>query len=131
MGDPVTPLDIGEFRIEEVRVRPAIAVLAVHGEVDLHTAPALRERLTSAIEAGRSRIVLDLSEVTFLDSMALGVLLGGMRRLRDRGGELRLVVAQPEIKRIFEITLLDRVFVLDATLEGALAAPGAGGAGTG
>lgn len=111
-----------EFRVEEEQPRPGIVVLSVQGDADLHAAPDLRERLASAIDGGAAAIVVDLSETTFVDSMTLGVLLGNMKRLRAREGQLRLVVPRTDIRRIFEITLLDRVFPLDTTRDEALAA---------
>jgi anti-sigma B factor antagonist len=114
-------LDSG-FRIEEEHPAPATAVLAVHGEADLHTAPELRERLRAAIDGGANTVVVDLTDTDFVDSTSLGVLLGATRRLRERHGEMRLVVLRPELRRIFEITLLDRVFQLHDTREQALAA---------
>lgn len=114
----------GRFRMDEDRPREGIVVLAVEGDADLHVAPELRERLTTAIEGGARELVLDLSETTFLDSMALGVMLGAMKRIRSRGGRLRLVVTRPDIRRIFEITLLDRAFPLHESREAAIAASG-------
>jgi anti-sigma B factor antagonist len=108
------------FRIEEEHSGTGAVVLAIHGDADLHTANELRDRLTEAIERGPGSLVVDLSGVTFLDSMALGVLLGGMKRLRQQGGQLRLVVPATDIRRIFEITLLDRVFALSPTRADAL-----------
>jgi anti-sigma B factor antagonist len=119
-----TSVAIGEFRIEEERPRKGTVVLAIYGETDLHVATELRDYLTAAIDGGASFLVVDLSGVTFIDSMGLGALLGGMKRLRSSGGQFRLVVPRGEIRRIFELTLLDRVFVLDPTREDALA-PGA------
>lgn len=114
----------GHFRMDEERPAEDVVVLAVEGDADLHVAPELRERLTTAIEGGAQELVLDLSETTFLDSMALGVMLGAMKRIRARGGRLRLVVTRPEIRRIFEITLLDRAFPLHESREAAIAAGG-------
>lgn len=116
--------DAGDFWILEGTPGPSLRLLAVHGEADLHTAPELREALGSAIDNGAQKIVLDLSETTFLDSMALGVLLGAMKRMRAREGELRLVVSRLDIRRIFEITLLDRVFPIDETRSEAFEALG-------
>ena len=73
-----------------------------------------------AIESGAKVVVVDLSGVTFVDSMTLGVLLGAVKRLRQRGGELRIIVDDPHVRRVFEITLLDRVFDLYAERELAL-----------
>ncbi|HXG76173.1 MAG TPA: STAS domain-containing protein [Gaiellaceae bacterium] len=112
----------GEFRIDEEAPRAGTAVLVVHGEADLHVAPDLRDRLATVIDSGVRALVVDLSDTTFLDSMTLGVLLGGLKRIRARNGQLRLVAPRPEIRRIFEITLLDRIFPLDETRAAALAA---------
>ena len=66
------------------------------------------------------RFVIDLSEATFIDSMTLGVLLGAVKRLRPSGGKVGIVCADSHIRRIFEITLLDRVFSLHEDRDGAL-----------
>ncbi|MGH3135615.1 MAG: anti-sigma factor antagonist [Gaiellaceae bacterium] len=110
-----------EFRIEVEHPRPGTVVLAIYGDVDLHVAEELRSRLTAAIDEGLA-LVIDLSAVTFVDSTTLGVLLGGLKRLRAKEGRLRLVAPGTEIRRIFELTMLDRVFDLDATRDEALAA---------
>ena len=98
-------------------------VLEVHGDADLHSAPELRERIRGAIDEGANTVVVDLSATTLIDSTALGVLLGGMKRLREQDGQIRLVVPRPEVRRIFEITMLDRIFSLHDTQEEALAEP--------
>jgi anti-sigma B factor antagonist len=105
------------FRIDDESTRETGVVLVLHGDLDLHVAPELQDRLTAEIEEGAKLIVLDLSAVTFIDSMALGVLLGAVNRLRPSGGRLRLVVPNPELRRIFEISLLDQVFTLYSTRD--------------
>jgi len=112
---------VDDFRIHEERSPGGTVVLVLHGEADLHVAPEVRDRLLEAIESGASGIVVDLAEVTFVDSMMLGALLGAMKRMRSKGA-LRVVVSSPEIRRLFEITLLDRVFSLDESRHAALAA---------
>jgi anti-sigma B factor antagonist len=109
-----------EFRLRVERPSGDSAVVAVAGDADLHSGPELRERLTGLMDEGVTWLVLDLSETTFVDSMALGVLLGCVKRLRATGGRLDVVVPRPDIRRIFEITMLDRVFDLHMTLEQAL-----------
>jgi anti-sigma B factor antagonist len=111
-----------EFRIEEEHPDERVVVLALHGDADLHIAGELKDRLGEAIDDGASAVVLDLSGATFLDSMALGILLGAMKRLRARGGRFRVVAPRAEIRRIFEMTLLDRVFELDVSRQDALSA---------
>ena len=96
-------------------------VIAVHGQADLHTAPELRNAITAALDGGATGLVVDLSEATFIDSMTLGVLLGAVKRLRPSGGKVGIVCTDPHIRRIFEITLLDRVFSLHTSLDAARA----------
>jgi anti-anti-sigma factor len=122
----ITSVD-SDFRIDEEHPRSGAVVLMLHGDADLHSATDLRARVNAAIESGASLLVIDLSRVTFIDSMALGILLDGMKRLRARGGVLRIVGPPPDVRRIFEITLLDRVFPLDATRSEALVAGGEDG----
>jgi anti-sigma B factor antagonist len=121
MRDPAVMPPAGQFRLDLEQGPDGVVVVVVQGDTDLHVAPELRERLTRTIDAGTTAIVVDLSDVTFVDSMALGVLLGATKRMRAAGGRLRLVVVRPETRRIFEITLLDRVLEIDATREEALA----------
>jgi anti-sigma B factor antagonist len=116
-----------DFRVD-VETWNRVPVVVVAGEVDLYTAPELRQRLARVDEDGAERVVLDLSQVTLVDSMALGVLLGAKKRLATHGGSLDLVVASPDIRRIFEITMLDRVFTLHATRDEALQEGGAASA---
>jgi anti-sigma B factor antagonist len=106
--------------VEAFRHSTDVAVLVIHGQADLHTAPELRERLHGVIDEGAFHVVVDLTDATFVDSMTLGVLLGGVKRLRPQGGQLRVVVGQPGLRRIFEVTLLDRVFTLFPTRADAL-----------
>ncbi|HLX89245.1 MAG TPA: STAS domain-containing protein [Acidimicrobiales bacterium] len=98
-----------------------VPVLTVRGEVDVSTAPELRERLLLLAERGRTTAVVDLSEVSFVDSTALGVLVSGVKRLRSAGGDLTLVVTQPHISKVFEITGLTDVFRIFPTLDQAVA----------
>ncbi|WP_205697441.1 STAS domain-containing protein [Conexibacter sp. SYSU D00693] len=97
-------------------------VVAVRGEIDLFTAPEMKSALGDAIEAGRTKIVVDLSETTFLDSTALGVLIGTVKRLRSRDGRLTIVNTDASIAKTFEITGLDQIFTIRGTRDEALAA---------
>jgi anti-sigma B factor antagonist len=96
-------------------------VLVVGGEVDVYTAPRLRERLVEVVEQGVRHVVVDLSRVEFLDSTGLGVLIVARRRLLPIGGTLRLVCSHERLLKIFRITALDRVFALFDTVEAATA----------
>ena len=109
----------------EVTERDGWAVLAVTGEVDVYTAPRFRERLIELVTDGKRRIVVDLEGVDFLDSTGLGVLVGGLKRLRSHDGDLSLVCSQTRILKVFEITGLTKVFAIHDSLDAAVAAGGA------
>src|SRR5215468_3127758 len=122
----------GEVRMELSLATRSVAgrrILEVGGEIDVYTAPQLRERLIALVEGGDRRVVVDLGRVEFLDSTGLGVLVGALKRLRSVDGELSLVCAQERLLKIFRITGLDRVFTLYDTVAAATA-QGDGDAGT-
>jgi anti-sigma B factor antagonist len=114
-----------EFAITEQSIDAERHVLAVRGEIDLFTAPELKQVLAESIEAGRNRIIVDLTETTFLDSTALGVLIGAVKRLRSRHGALAIVNVDENIAKTFEITGLDQIFTILPTREEAVEAVGA------
>lgn len=93
----------------------------VAGELDLATAPVLRERLVARLTSGHPNLVVDLTDVGFIDSTGLGVIVGLLKRARTLGGDLRLVCPGASVRRVFEITALDRTFALAATVAEALA----------
>ena len=101
-------------------------VLEVAGEVDVYTAPALRDRIADLLDGGRQRLVVDLGGVEFLDSTGLGVLVAGLNRAREVGGTLSLVCPQERVLKLFRITGLDEVFAVHSTVDEALASPAAG-----
>ena len=95
-------------------------MISLSGEVDLYTAPEFKQQLLEVIEQGGRDVIVDLSNTTFIDSTTLGVLVGGVKRLRTNEGQLSLVCSDRNITKIFEITGLDRVFAIHPTLEAAL-----------
>jgi anti-sigma B factor antagonist len=92
-------------------------VLEVGGEVDVYTAPRLRERLVELIDGGAHHIVVDLNRVDFLDSTGLGVLVGALKRVKAHDGSLSLVCTQDKILKIFKITGLTKVFPIHGSVE--------------
>jgi anti-sigma B factor antagonist len=100
---------------------PPYTVLAVNGEVDVYTAPRLREKLVELVSQGKYQIIVDLEGVDFLDSTGLGVLVGGLKRLRSHDGDLVLVCTQPRILKVFEITGLTKVFAIHDSVAAAAA----------
>jgi anti-sigma B factor antagonist len=105
-------LEVSEFE--------GAVVLTVRGEVDVSTAPRLRQRLVELASDGRQRVVVDLDQVDFLDSTGLGVLVGGLKRFRSLGGDLILVCTQRRILKVFEITGLTRAFVVHDSIDDAV-----------
>jgi len=97
-----------------------VAVLAVAGELDIHTSPEFKEHLVSAVEGGAARVVVDLAGVTFIDSSALGALIGGARRAALSGTELMIVCPPGSVARVIDLTGLHRAFTIYPTREEAL-----------
>ena len=95
-------------------------VIALAGEVDLYTAPEFKQQLLDVIAKGAKEVIVDFSDTTFIDSTTLGVLVGGVKRLRPTGGSLSLVCTDQNISKIFEITGLDRVFPIYKSRDEAL-----------
>jgi len=106
----------------EVTEQDGVAVLGVHGEVDVSTAPRLRQQLVEMATSGHDRVVVDLEAVDFLDSTGLGVLVSGLKRFRTVGGDLLLVCTQRRILKVFEITGLTKVFSMHDSVAAAVAA---------
>jgi anti-sigma B factor antagonist len=111
-----------EARITAARVGSRARLVVLGGEIDLHTAPRLDDELRAAHAARDTRVIVDLSAATFVDSTVLGVLLEARQRLEERGGSLVLVCHDRRILRTLEVAGLDRVFTLEATLAEAMAA---------
>ena len=90
-------------------------VISLAGEVDLYTAPEFKAQLLDVIGKGVQQVIVDFTDTTFIDSTTLGVLVGGVKRLRASEGELSLVCSDRNITKIFEITGLDSVFTIYPT----------------
>ena len=109
------------FHLESITAGADCAVLRVAGEVDVYTAPQLRERVIGLLAGGVRHIVADLREVDFLDSTGLGALVGSLRRLRQQDGSLKLVTSGAILK-IFGLTGLWHAFALCPSVPDAIAA---------
>ena len=92
--------------------QPPWTVLSVGGDLDVVGAPDLRQAVVTAVAEGSRLLVLDLSELDFVDSFGLGAVVGALKRVRQRGGELALVCPSSRIRRVFEICDLDRILAL-------------------
>lgn len=97
------------------------SVLRVDGEIDIATAPRLREQLIALVNEQRYHLVIDMETVEFIDSTGLGVLIGALKRVRAHDGDLQVVLTDSRILKVFEITQLDTIFTINATLDAAVA----------
>ena len=112
------------FDIKTEQLSESAYVISLAGEVDLYTAPELKQQLLEVIGQGASHVIVDFTNTTFIDSTTLGVRVGGVKRLRTNEGELALVCSDRNITKIFEITGLDRVFDIYGDREAAVASLG-------
>lgn len=110
-----------DLTFNEYPAAPGRPVVELSGEIDVYTAPRLREALLGFVGAGNYRLIIDLEGVEFLDSTGLGVLVGGLKRVRAHDGGIDLVCTQSRILRIFRVTGLDKVFAIYASVGDALA----------
>ena len=104
----------------DVSERDGWSVLQVGGEIDVATAPRLREQLIKLVNDQRFMIVVDLGAVDFIDSTGLGVLIGALKRVRTHDGNLVLVCTEPRIVKVFEITGLNQVFDIHPSVDAAV-----------
>jgi anti-sigma B factor antagonist len=109
----VTVEDIGDW-----------TAVAVSGEVDVASAPAFREQLVALLGEGKHHLVLDLDAVDFIDSTGLGVIVGALKRARGVDGDVRVACSANRIRKVFELTRLDRALVIADSIAGAIAADG-------
>jgi anti-sigma B factor antagonist len=96
------------------------AVARASGDLDLTTAPRLRERVVQVVTGGQPRVVLDLQDVDFVDSTGLGVLVGLLKRTRSQGGDLRLVSTRSGLRKVLELTALEHALPLSDTVDDAI-----------
>jgi anti-sigma B factor antagonist len=106
----------------ETRQENDRTVVEVGGEIDVYTAPKLRECISGLVDAGQRQIIVDLEQVEFMDSTGLGVLVGALKRVRTVDGNLDLVCTQERLLKIFRITGLSKVFPIHDSQSTALAA---------
>ena len=109
------------FDIKTEQLTGHTYVISLAGEVDLYTAPEFKQQLLEVIGQGGKQVIVDFTSTTFIDSTTLGVLVGGVKRLRTNDGQLSLVCNDRNITKIFEITGLDRVFTISESRDEAVA----------
>lgn len=106
----------------ETRQEGRRTVVEVGGEIDVYTAPKLRERIAELVADGHHHLVIDMENVDFLDSTGLGVLVGGLKKVRAHDGSMQLICTQERLLKIFRITGLSKVFAIHGSQADALAA---------
>ncbi len=111
-----------QFGVELLKPSPEVAVVELWGEVDIYSSPQFGEVLLRSIDEGATRVVVDLARATFIDSTALGVVVAGVKSVRAHGGSLDIVCGDKNIRRIFEITGLDRILRMYRSRQEALGA---------
>ena len=109
------------LRVETRQPREGVAVIALAGEVDVYTSPRVKQEIVNLLNSDVTRMVVDLTGVEYLDSTGLGVLIGGLKRARERDGDLKLICDNVRILRIFEITGLTKIFDIVPTEAEAVA----------
>jgi anti-sigma B factor antagonist len=110
------------FGITRQTIDDEVAVVAVTGYVDFDAGPALKESLVACIDAGSSHLVVDLAEAGFIDSTAIGILVGALKRLEESGGSLVVVCTNENVQSIFELVGLDEVINLHRSRDDAISA---------
>jgi anti-sigma B factor antagonist len=119
----IATADEGAIEIDlaiETRTEGGRTILRVSGELDLYTAPRLREAVVGATDDGATDVVVDLDDVSFIDSSGLGVLVACLKRVRERGGSFAVVAGESSpLHRLLALTGLDGFLPTFTTLEGA------------
>jgi anti-sigma B factor antagonist len=88
----------------------AVSVVDLNGEIDVYTSPKVKDAISELIDKGHYALVINLENVRYIDSTGLGVLIGGLKRVREHSGTVNLVCTNPQIKKIFDITGLSKIF---------------------
>jgi anti-sigma B factor antagonist len=115
-------------RLDDVRIETEmekiadVPVVKVTGEIDVYTAPEFKSALNKAIETGATNLIIDLTNVSYMDSSGFGILLGATKRVRPKGGTINLLGCSEAITRMLKITRLDTIFGIHCGIEDALAA---------
>jgi anti-sigma B factor antagonist len=108
----------------DVREVGTVTVVAPRGDVDMAVADDIRVRLTALVDRGRSRLVLDLGAVMYIDSSGLGALVAAMKHARTAGGDIKVCALETDVRALFEMTRLNKVLAVHANAQEAIAAWG-------
>ncbi len=109
------------LRVKSRRLAAGTGIVELIGEVDVYSAAQAKQAMHELVDSGANNILIDLQGTDYLDSTAMGVLVGVLKRVAENGGSLRLIGLRPRIRRLFEITRLDQVLPIFENEEQALA----------
>lgn len=109
------------MEIREQQVDGEARVMRPEGRLDMASAPSFRYHVRQLMDVGAAKVVLDLSQVSFIDSSGLGAIISGLKLARQAGGDLRIACANQQVKVVLELTSLNQVLQPYATVEDALA----------
>jgi anti-sigma B factor antagonist len=109
-----------DFRLDDYALDGRTHCIEVAGQLDLYSAPSFKQRILGAIEQGTTRVIVDLSAVSFIDSSALGVFVAALTRIRARQGVLSVVVTDYDLERLLEISGLDGLLSVHRSRDDAL-----------
>jgi anti-sigma B factor antagonist len=104
----------------EMRQEGQVTVISLNGDLDVTSAPELRDLLQQLIDEGKTQFLLDLGEVGFIDSSGLGIFVNAYKKVRSAGGAVKLANPQESVRKVFSLTQTDKVFSIYDSLEDAL-----------
>ncbi len=104
----------------DIRQQGSTSIVTISGEIDMSRSPSIHQQLVEALQARPARLIFDLTNVGYMDSSGVGVLVDALRRMRLHGGRLALVAVAPRVLSVLQITKLDQFFEMYATLQEAL-----------
>jgi anti-sigma B factor antagonist len=99
-----------KVNVRQLDGKQPVSVVDLNGEIDVYTSPKVKETIGDLIDKGHYCLVINLENVRYIDSTGLGVLIGGLKRVREHSGSVHLVCTNPQIKKIFDITGLAKIF---------------------
>jgi len=111
-----------DIKVNVREIQPDCYAVELSGEIDVYTSPKVKDAVTDLIDRGVYHLVINLERVRYIDSTGLGVLIGGLKRVREHGGTVNLVCNNPQIKKIFDITGLVKIFGIYDSEDAALKA---------
>lgn len=109
-----------DIKVSTKQIDSKAYVVEVHGEIDVYTSPKVKETINDLVDKGHYNLIINLEGVRYIDSTGLGVLIGALKKVREHNGSISLICSNPQIKKIFNITGLVKIFGIFKNEEEAL-----------